>query len=209
MEAVKNSKRFLKRLPAYLAHLRSLPENSYVSATSIAKALELGDVQVRKDLAQISETGRRRTGRSREQLIRDIEMYLDFASKNGAVIVGVGKLGGALLEYGGFEEFGLNIMAGFDIHPGTDHTPSGKPVYAMSKLDAFCRRYDVCIGVITVPADQAQRVCDTMVACGITAIWNFAPVHLKVPDHVVVQNENLAASLTELRVMMRNRETIC
>ena len=98
METVKISKKLLKRLPVYLAHLKSLPENSNVSATSIAKALGLGDVQVRKDLAKVSEAGRRRTGRGREQLIRDIEGYLDFAAQTGTVIVGAGKLGRALLD---------------------------------------------------------------------------------------------------------------
>ena len=72
MEPVVISKKLLKRLPMYLAHLRSLPEESNVSATAMAKVLGLGEVMVRKDLAKISETGRRRTGRSRERLIRDI-----------------------------------------------------------------------------------------------------------------------------------------
>ena len=86
MEPNQVSKKLLNRLPLYLAHLKSLPEHSAnVSATAIAKALGLGDVQVRKDLAKVSEAGRRRTGRSREQLIRDIGDYLDFAAKTGTM----------------------------------------------------------------------------------------------------------------------------
>ena len=208
METVKISKKLLKRLPIYLAHLKSLPENSNVSATSMAKALSLGDVQVRKDLAKVSEAGRRRTGRSRELLIRDIEEYLDFAAQTGTVIVGAGKLGRALLDYDGFEESGLNVMAGFDLEPCAERSENGKPIYPMNRLEHFCRHYDVHIGVITVPAESAQRVCDTLVACGITAIWNFATVHLKVPDHVIVQSENLAVSLTALRVQMKNQKTV-
>jgi redox-sensing transcriptional repressor len=205
METDKISRKLLKRLPIYLAHLKSLPENSNVSATSIAKALELGDVQVRKDLAKVSEAGRRRTGRSREQLIWDIEKYLDFAAHTGTVIVGAGKLGRALLDYSGFEESGFNIMAGFDLHPCAAYADSGKPIYPMSKLESFCRNYGVEVGIITVPAESAQRVCDALVACGISAIWNFAPVHLIVPEHVIVQSENLAVSLTALRIQMKNR----
>lgn len=208
MEAVKISKKLLKRLPVYLAHLKSLPENSNVSATSIAKALGLGDVQVRKDLAKVSEAGRRRTGRSREQLIGDIEEYLDFASQTGTVIVGAGKLGRALLDYGGFEESGLNVMAGFDLHPCADCAESGKPIYPMNRLESFCKHYNVEIGIITVPVESAQKVCDALVACGIAAIWNFAPVHLKVPEHVIVQSENLAVSLTTLRVQMKNQKPV-
>ena len=209
METAKISKKLLKRLPSYLAHLKSLPENSNVSATSMAKALGLGDVQVRKDLAKVSEAGRRRTGRSREQLIQDIEHYLDFAVHTGTVIVGAGKLGRALLDYAGFEESGLNVMAGFDILPCAERSENGKPIYPMSRLDSFCKHYDVHIGVITVPAESAQSICDYLVACGITAIWNFAPVHLKVPDHVVVQSENLAVSLTALRMQMKNQKPFC
>ena len=88
MEPVVISKKLLKRLPLYLAHLKSLPENSNVSATSMAKVMGMGEVMVRKDLAKISETGRRRTGRSRERLIRDIEEYLYLAVDTPTVIVG-------------------------------------------------------------------------------------------------------------------------
>lgn len=207
MEPNPVSKKLLKRLPVYLNHLKTLPENlENVSATAIANALGLGDVQVRKDLAKVSHKGRRRTGRSREQLIRDIEEYLDVASTTGTIIVGAGKLGQALLDYGGFEESGLSILAGFDLNPPAEKSETGKPIYPMTRLEAFCRHYDVHIGVITVPAESAQKVCDTLVSCGIRAIWNFAPVHLKVPDHVVVQSENLAVSLTSLRLQIQPRE---
>jgi len=206
VETVKISKKLLKRLPVYLAHLKSLPANSNVSATSMAKALGLGDVQVRKDLAKVSAAGRRRTGRDRERLIQDIEEYLDFAAETGTIIVGAGKLGRALLDYIGFEESGLNVMAGFDVQPCADRSEIGKPIYPMSRLESFCRHYDVHIGIITVPAESAQRVCDTLVTCGITAIWNFAPVHLKVPEYVVVQSENLAVSLTALRMQMKTQK---
>ena len=205
METVKISKRLLKRLPIYLAHLKTLPENSNVSATSMANVLGLGDVQVRKDLAKVSEAGRRRTGRSREQLIHDIEEYLDFAAQTGTIIVGAGKLGRALLDYSGFEESGLNVIAAFDLEPCAEHTENGKPIYHLTRLEQFCKYYDVHIGVITVPAENAQQVCDYMVACGIRAIWNFAPVHLQVPDHVIVQSENLAVSLTALRIRMKKQ----
>jgi len=207
MKPVTVSKKLLKRLPIYLTYLRSLPERTEnVSATAMARALELGDVQVRKDLAKVSHAGRRRTGRSREQLIQDIEAYLDFAAETGTVIVGAGKLGRALLDYGGFEESGLNVMAAFDIDPVVELSETGKPIYPMNRLESFCRHYDVHIGVIAVPAESAQQVCDSLVACGIRAIWNFAPIHLRVPENVVVQSENLAVSLTALRMQMKNAQ---
>lgn len=202
------SKAMLARLPGYLNYLKSLPEDSsvHISATTMAKALELGDVQVRKDLAIVSGGGRRKTGHRRETLIRDIEEFLDHGNATSAVLVGAGKLGQALLDYPGFEIFGLDILAGFDLHPERSQDHPGKPVYAVSELERFCAENDVTVGIITVPVRHAQAVCDRLVACGVRAIWNFAPVHLKVPAHIPVQNENLAISLTELRMRLRDTE---
>lgn len=200
------SKKLLKRLPVYLNYLKTLPETcENVSAAAMARDLGMGDVQVRKDLAKVSHTGRRRTGRSRIQLIRDIEVFLDFAAEAGTIVVGTGKLGQALLDYSGFENPGLNMMAGFDICPPADQTSTGKPIYPMNRLETFCRHYDVHIGIIAVPAQSAQAICDALVACGVQAIWNFAPVHLKVPEYVVIQNENLAVSLPSLRLQLRSK----
>jgi len=165
----------------------------------------MGDVQVRKDLAKISDTGRRRTGRSREQLIQELEKYLDFVTETGAILVGTGKLGQALLEYSGFQESGLNLLAGFDICPPMSRTSDGRPIYPMDRLESFCGSHDVCIGIVAVPAESAQAVCDRLVVCGVRAIWNFAPVRLKVPENVVIRSENLAASLTSLRLELKNR----
>lgn len=207
METTKVSKKLLNRLPGYLNHLRSLPtETESVSAAAIARALGLGEVQVRKDLAKISHTGRRRTGRSREQLILDIETYLDFAADTGTIIVGTGKLGSALLDYDGFDDAGLNVMAGFDLLPPREQTEQGKPIYPMTRLETFCRRYQVRIGIIAVPAESAQDVCDSLISCGVEAIWNFAPVWLQVPEYVIIKNENLAMSLTALRMQLKRQE---
>ena len=206
METIRVSKKLLNRLPVYLNYLKSLPDNyENISATVIARDLRLGEVQVRKDLAKVCEAGRRRTGRSRKQLIRNIETYLDFTTDTGTILVGTGKLGQALLDYDGFEESGMNLMAGFDISPFADQTSGGKPIYPMNRLESFCRHYDVHIGIIAVPPESAQSVCDCLVSCGIKAIWNFAPVHLKVPNDVVVHSENLAVSLTALCLQMKKK----
>ena len=201
------SKRILNRLPLYLTYLKSLPDSAQnISATVIAKALDIGDVTVRKDLARISHTGRRRTGRNRVQLIREIEEYLDCTANNGAIVIGTGKLGQALLEYDGFEEAGLNIMAGFDSLPTENQTGNGKPIYHLNQLESFCKCYAVHVGVIAGPEEITQMVCDRLVACGINAIWNFTRTRLKVPSNVVVQNENLAVSLTSLTLQLKTRE---
>lgn len=199
------SKRILNRLPLYLKFLESLPASvENVSATTIARALDLGDVQVRKDLAKVSHPGRRKTGRNRVQLMRSIESYLDCTASNGAIIIGTGKLGQALLDYDRFEEAGVNIMAGFDPLPTDEQSEEGKPVYHLNQLEMFCKCYRVHIGVITVADEMAQMVCDRLVDCGVDAIWNFTRIRLQVPDRVVVQNENLAVSLSLLALQLKD-----
>ena len=206
METPNISKKLLKRLPVYLHYIKTLPEHTEnISATRMAKDLGLGDVMVRKDLAKVSNGGRRKLGYVREDLIVDIEKFLDFNSTTDAIVIGAGKLGQALLDYCGFEASGLHIVAGFDRHTTKKYTNGGKPIYPMAKLAQFCEDNQVAIAVITVPAESAQSVCDELIASGIRAIWNFAPVHLNVPEGIVVQSENLAVSLTALRMQLKNR----
>ena len=195
------SKSTLKRLPTYLSYLKSLPEDSsaHISATALAAALGMGEVQVRKDLALVSNGGRPKIGYLREGLILDIEEFLGYANTNDAVLVGAGKLGRALLSYTGFAEYGLNIIAAFDSDDALIGTSkSGKPIMHMSRMEEFCKKHKIRIGIITGPSEFAQEVCDRMIENGIQAIWNFAPKHLDVPENILVQSENMAASLAVL-----------
>jgi len=187
----------------YLSYLRSLPENGtpYISATALANALGMGEVQVRKDLALVSDGGRPKIGYFRESLIEDISQFLGYDNTTDAILVGAGKLGQALLGYGGFEAYGLNILAAFDVNPAS--TETRKPILPMEELDAFCRANQILMGIITVPAQCAQQVCDQMISCGIKAIWNFAPIHLDVPDNILVQHENMATSLAVLSMHLQ------
>ena len=201
----KISKSVLKRLPTYLAYLKSMPETDkpYISATALANALGMGEVQVRKDLAMVSDGGRPKIGYPREQLIEDIEQFLGYDNTTDAILIGAGKLGQALMCYKGFEEYGLNILAGFDRHPGSGQTDNGKPIYPLEQLESFCRSNKILMGIITVPQEAAQQVCDKLIACGIKAVWSFAPGHLDVPEGVMVHNENMATSLAVLSVHLQ------
>ena len=205
MENRKVSKSVLKRLPDYLDYLKSLPEdpNAHISATALATALGKGEVQVRKDLAMVSDGGKPRIGYLREALIEDIEQFLGYDNTTDAVLIGAGKLGQALLDYKGFEAYGLNILAAFDAEPALKQTDGGKPVYPVSELESFCRRHKVLMGIITVPADHAQEVADRLVKGGIKAIWSFAPTRLEVPSHILVQYENMATSLAVLSMHLQ------
>ena len=199
------SKSVLKRLPVYLSYLKSLAADApaYISATMIANALGMGDVQVRKDLAMVSDGGRPKVGYSRENLVDDLEQFLGYDNTNDSVLIGAGKLGLALLGYSGFAEYGLNILAAFDVAPVTDKTENGKPIMSMDKLESYCRSNKIRMGIIAVPASCAQDVCNRLIDSGIKAIWNFAPTHLEVPDHILVQNENMATSLAVLSMHLQ------
>ena len=201
----KISKSVLKRIPGYLAYLKSLPDTAppNISATALANALGMGEVQVRKDLAMVSDGGRPKIGYQRQNLIDDIEQFLGYDNTTDAVLIGAGKLGQALMGYKGFNEYGLNILAAFDARPKMTHSDEGKPIYDIGKLESFCRSHKVLMGIITVPAEGAQEVADLLIACGIKAIWNFAPIHLDVPAGFLVQNENMATSLAVLSVHLQ------
>lgn len=195
------SRATLKRLPTYLAYLKAMPDSSGVniSATALAAGLHMGEVQVRKDLALVSDGGRPKVGYQRVSLVADIEQFLGYDNTNDAVLIGAGKLGRALLGYSGFSEYGLNIVAAFDANPQlVGQTESAKPILPLSELERVCCKQKIYIGIITVPAAHAQEVCDLLIANGIKAIWNFAPVHLDVPHGILVQNENMATSLAVL-----------
>jgi len=195
----------LGRLPLYLRYLRSLPEDTkYVSATSVAKALDLGEVLVRKDLGAISGQGRPKVGYTAEGLIASLEHFLGFDNRTPAVLVGAGRLGRALLEYDEFEDYGVRIVAAFDCDERRIGPGPGVEIYPVERLESFCKENGVRIGIITVGASSAQQVCDQMVKSGIGAIWNFAPCALRVPKGVLLKRETLALSLAHLNHQLCN-----
>lgn len=205
MERKEISKSVLKRLPGYLAYLKSIPEGAspHISATALANALGMGEVQVRKDLAMVSSGGRPKIGYPRESLIDDIEQFLGYDNTTDAVLIGAGKLGQALLGYSGFDAYGLNILAAFDVTPPKDSANGDKPILHIDRLESFCKSHKVLMGIITVPSADAQQVCDRLIGCGIKAVWNFAPIHLDVPENILVQHENMATSLAVLSMHLQ------
>ena len=200
MKKASVSKATLGRLPGYLNFLRSLPteKNSYISATAIAKELNLGEVQVRKDLAAVSGAGKPKLGYVRQELIEKLEECLGYNELTLAVLVGAGRLGRALLQYGGFERYGVKIAAAFDTNEQVFDFESETRILPVDQLNEFCAKDNIRLGIITVGAGSAQAVCNQMIESGITAIWNFAPCKLVVPNGVLLQNEDLALSLAFL-----------
>lgn len=201
MKTTDVSRAALGRIPVYLKFIESLPQDvETVSATTIAKALGFGEVQVRKDLGAICGSGKPRIGYTVSDLKTSLEYLID--SRNGkTVIVGAGKLGRALLDYGGFSDYGLDILAAFDTDVSQNNA-SGKPILPIDGLHDFCKENDVSIGVITVPAKAAQEVCDKLCQSGIKAIMSFAPCKLTAPEGVAIQYENMALSLAHLKTQI-------
>lgn len=202
------SRAALQRLPVYMTYLRSLPDSkTYISAPVIAAALRMGEVQVRKDLAAAcGGEGKPKVGYSVSQLIAGLGAFLGYDELSDAVVVGAGRLGRALLDYRGFREYGVRLVAGFDIDEAlAGTTETGKPIYPLSCFEEICGKLHARMGILCVPADCAQAVCDLMVRCGIRAILNFAPTHLTVPDNVELQCENIAADLASLSGRLRRK----
>jgi redox-sensing transcriptional repressor len=199
----------LQRMPYYLQCLRQLKGEGIeiVAAPAIAQRLKLNDVLVRKDFAAVSSTqGRPKTGFYISELIDSMEKFLGYTNVNDAVIVGAGSLGRALLSYKDIEKCGMNIAAAFDADNRLIGTEiCRKKILPADKISEMCRRMKIHIGIITVPANQAQIVCDQLVAGGILAIWNFATVHLTTPEDILVQNENMAASFALLSKHLQER----
>lgn len=195
----------LGRLPLYIQFLKVLPDEvgATISATKIARGVSLGEVLVRKDLAMISGRGKPKIGYDRDKLIMDLERQLGYECFTNAVLIGAGKLGRALLDYDGFEEFGVRILAGFDCNEQTFYTGKGRSVLSIKGIGEYCGEHNVMIGIITVGIGSAQEVCDKLVSCGIKAIWNFAPCALTVPADVILKQENLALSLAHLNSQLK------
>ena len=203
------SRQALQRMPYYLQQLKQLKQQGaeIATATTVAGALRLNEVQVRKDFAAVStRKGKPKTGFPIDDLIGNMEEILGYRNVKDAILVGAGSLGTALLSYNSFRDYGVNIAAAFDVNPGmAGRRIAGKKVFPMEALEDFCRERQVHIGIITCPAAAAQEVCDRLVQAGILAVWNFAPTHLNVPENILVQNENMAASLAVLSRHLNDR----
>jgi redox-sensing transcriptional repressor len=191
----------VRRLPAYLRLLQTLRAGGkdVVSCTHIGKELGLVSTQVRKDLAVTGIVGKPKVGYSIPALISAIEEFLGWNNAQDAFIVGVGSLGRALMGYQGFQEYGLRLVAGFDIDPAkVGAKVHGKEVYPLNQLGILTKQRHVSIGVLTVPAPVAQESATLMVQAGIRAIWNYTAVILEVPPTVIVEDVKLSASLAVL-----------
>jgi len=177
-----------------------------ISCSVIGGDLNLVPVQVRKDLQYTGIVGRPKTGYCVPELMASIETYLGWNNVHEAFLAGAGNLGAALLGHERFSSFGLRIVAAFDTDPEKiGQWIHQKMVLSLEKLPDLAQRMSIHLGIITVPAEQAEAVAGAMVMGGIQAIWNFAPVRLKVPPNIIVHNEDLYSSLASLSWKLAQR----
>jgi len=197
----------MRRLPVYHHFLTDLSARGLerVSSTTVARHFGFDPIKVRKDLALTGAVGRPRIGFVIKELLEHIETFLGWSNTHAAVLAGCGALGSALLGYEAFASYGWEILVAFDNDPermGTRiHDTLVMPMESMSEV---CRRMKVEVGIITAPVRSAQKIADMMVDAGLKGIWNFAPTSVRVPEGVILQQENLLASLTILGLKLKN-----
>ncbi len=194
-------RRTIYRLSVYLRSLHRLGENKMdtVSSEALARVAGVKPTQLRKDLTHLGPLGKRGLGYQVGDLTQKLTAFLGTNQFQPVILIGVGNLGTALLSYKGFEKAGFEIVAGFDLDPAR---PRGKdpniPILPVSEMTKTIKDRGIKMAILSIPGTEAQEMANRLVTAGITAILNFAPVILMVPDSVMVNNVNLAIELENL-----------
>ncbi len=195
----------IDRLPLYFRTLRLVEEESIniISSDELGRRLDITPEQIRKDLATFGQFGRKGIGYDVHELKEKIENILGLQNKWRLAIVGVGHLGGALANYVNFASLGFSVAALFDKNKKiVGSEVNNIKVNSIDDIKKIIAKKSVDIGVITVPADEAQNVADLLVAAGVKGIWNFAPTKLTVPPFIPLVNEDLSIGLSALSYHM-------
>ena len=194
----------IDRLPLYFRTLRLVEEEmQIISSDELGRRLDITPEQIRKDLATFGQFGRKGIGYDVRELKNKIENILGLQNKWRLAIVGVGHLGGALANYENFSSLGFSVVALFDNDEKIIGTEvNGMKINGVSEMKRIVAAQSVDIGVITVPADEAQNVAEKLIAAGVKGIWNFAPTKLNVPPIIPLVNEDLSVGLSALSYHM-------
>lgn len=197
----------VKRLPKYYRYLGLIADKGIirVSSQELSNITGLTASQIRQDLNHFGGFGQQGYGYNVEELKNEIEKIIGIDKSYRAIIIGIGNIGQAILNYRGFQASGFNIVGLFD-HADelVGSTINGLKVKDISELSSFMKEEKADIAVIAIPAGEAQQVCELLVEGGISGIWNFAPIDLKLPNKVVLENVHLDESLYTLTYYMNN-----
>jgi redox-sensing transcriptional repressor len=199
----------VRRLSAYLRFLEDFETRGLttISSEELAKRGGTTSAQVRKDLSFFGSFGKRGLGYSVPELAGRLREILGLGREWRVVIVGAGKIGAALAQYRGFRQRGFSILAAYDNNRDkVGRELEGIPVRNMDQLEPDIAKEKPDIVVLTVPAEEAQKILDRVVKTGIKAILNFAPTQLQAPADVTVKTVNMAMELEGLSFALTNRD---
>jgi redox-sensing transcriptional repressor len=201
----------VRRLSLYLRYLEEFEAggSSTISSEELAARAGTTSAQVRKDLSVFGSFGKRGLGYDVPDLTRRLREILGLEREWHVVIIGAGKIGEALAQYRGFRQRGFSIVGIYDSDPRKIGSAfQSFTVGDIRTIAEDMRRNRADIAILTVPADAAQRVLDQVVAAGVRAVLNFAPVQLQAPDHVTVKTVNMALELEGLSFALTNAASV-
>jgi redox-sensing transcriptional repressor len=199
----------VRRLSAYLRFLEDFEGRGLetISSEELAQRGGTTSAQVRKDLSFFGSFGKRGLGYSVPELAGRLREILGLGKEWKVIIIGAGKIGAALAQYRGFRQRGFQILAAYDAsEEKIGRQLEGIPVRDIAHLERDVRQENPDIAVLTVPAEEAQRLLDRVVKTGIKAILNFAPTQLQAPSDVTVKTVNMAMELEGLSYALTNRD---
>jgi redox-sensing transcriptional repressor len=189
----------LIRYYRYLAELTARESVETITSAQLGAALDVDPSQVRKDFGTVGLVGMSHIGYDTCEACRAIRTTVGFDRPYGAILIGAGRLGGAILSSSEFERYGLRIIAVFDADPfKVGRRIEGLSILPMSELTPFVRAHGVRLAILTTPGESAQALADQLVEEGVRSIWNFTPSRLSVPLGVLARNERLSAGLAEI-----------
>jgi redox-sensing transcriptional repressor len=198
----------IDRLPVYARALALLDRNGreVVSSQELGAQLGVTPAQIRKDLSYFGRFGKQGRGYSVRRLLEELQQILGLDREWTMVLVGVGQLGRAIVAYGGFAPQGFRIVGAFDADSNLvgDRVDDQLIIQPASDLEAVLRAQPVDIGIVATPAGAAQGVIDRLVACGVKAILNYAPVATRVPPHVHIKDIDPVLALQSMTFYLKS-----
>lgn len=199
----------INRLPIYARALSALAAEgeTVVSSQALGERLDVTPAQIRKDLSYFGRFGKQGRGYNVQSLLAKLREILGLDRKWRVALVGVGRLGQAIAEYGGFEPQGFQIVAVFDSDPELVDTKVGNQTVMHSDgLETFLRQNPVDIGIVAVPAKAAQEVVNRLVNAGIRAILNYAPMTPQVPREVAIRHIDPVLAMQSMTFYIKQRD---
>ncbi|SES86777.1 redox-sensing transcriptional repressor [Natronincola peptidivorans] len=199
----------IRRLPKYHRYLKELLDKEVyrISSKELSNMMGFTASQIRQDLNNFGGFGQQGYGYNVEELYGEIKKILGLNISYGTVIIGSGNLGQAIANYTNLQKHGFNLLALFDTNPKLiGMRIRDVPIYDIDEMQEFIDTNNINIGIICTPKEFAQDIANKLVKANVSAIWNFAPIDLKVPENIIVENVHLSDSLFIISYLLNNQE---